>query len=88
MIKFQGAKITEQGVTFGIVVVQPHVLNNTQARSQMQSFGHRVFGLISIVLMAQIPGGQLQFFGRQDIVGSLANVPLAAIPLAQYNLSC
>jgi hypothetical protein len=28
-MQFEGAKVIEQGVTFGIIIVKPHVLQNT-----------------------------------------------------------
>jgi hypothetical protein len=38
-MQFEGAKITEQGVTFGIVIVKPHVLNNSQEQSGARALG-------------------------------------------------
>ena len=52
-MRFEGAVIREQGVTFGIVVVKPHILNNNSQVAEMQGFGRRAFGNMPIVLMAQ-----------------------------------
>ena len=43
-MKFQGALVKEQGVTFGIIVVKPHVLNSPSEADSMRTFGVRAFG--------------------------------------------
>lgn len=48
MCKFESAKFMEQGVTFGIVVVKPHVLSNHQEEMAARALGTRAFGLITI----------------------------------------
>ena len=40
-MKFQGALVKEQGVTFGIIVVKPHVLNSPSEADSMRTFGVR-----------------------------------------------
>lgn len=35
MSKWQGAVIKEQGVTFAVMLVQPHVLNNSSERDEL-----------------------------------------------------
>lgn len=42
-MKFLGAKIREQNVTFGIMAVKPYILHDPVARENMQDFGVRVF---------------------------------------------
>ena len=86
-MKFQGALIKEQGVTFGIVVVKPNVLNRPSEAEGMQNFGIRVFGAIPIVLMAQNPRGNPTYYGRRDIVKFLSKVPMQAIPWREYTLN-
>ena len=51
-MSFDGALIKEQGVTFAIVVVKPHVLTSTEKESIRLGF-MRYFGNIPIILMAQ-----------------------------------
>lgn len=87
MMKFQGALIKEQGVTFGIIIVKPHVLQNSNEAEAMRIFGNRAFGDIPIVLMAQNTGGIPTYYGRKDIVKFLANVPFYAIPWREYSVS-
>lgn len=87
MMKFQGALIKEQGVTFGIIIVKPHVLQNSNEAESMRIFGIRAFGNIPIVLMAQNLRGIPTYYGRKDIVKFLANVPPSAIPWREYTVS-
>ena len=86
-MKFQGALIKEQGVTFGIVVVKSHVLHNDAEAESMRRFGTQVFGVVPIVLMAQNSRGVPIYSGRRDIVKFLARVPLRAIPWREYTVS-
>jgi hypothetical protein len=67
-MQFEGAKITEQGVTFGIIIVKPYVLQNTAEQVSLRQFAARVFGSIPIVLMAQDSRGVPTYNGRPDIV--------------------
>jgi hypothetical protein len=85
-MKFQGAKISEQGITFGIVVVKESVLRNNQVSSEMQGFGMRAFGRIPIVLMAQNSRGIPTYKGRKDIVNFLANIDQSRIPYAEWSI--
>ena len=84
---FQGSLIKEQGVTFGIVVVKPTVLHNSNDANTMRRFGTHVFGPVPIVLMAQDARGVPTYSGRPDIVRFLARVPLYTIPWRQYTVN-
>lgn len=86
-MKFQGALIKEQNVTFGIVIVKPRVLDNSSEAASMRTFGVRAFGPVPIVLMAQNARGIPTYSGRRDIVNFLAKVPLQAIPWREYTLT-
>lgn len=86
-IQFEGAKITEQGVTFGIVIVKPHVLNSSQEQIGARALGTQAFGPVPIVLMAQDSRGVPTYQGRTDIVRFLSNVFVEQIPWQQYTLS-
>nr|WP_297274207.1 hypothetical protein [uncultured Agathobaculum sp.] len=85
-MKFQGALIKEQGVTFAIVVVNRSALQSPMTREQMQLFGHQVFGAIPIVLAAEGLGGTMKYWGRKDIVAFLSQVPVSLIPWKQYTV--
>lgn len=86
-MKFQGALVKEQGVTFGIIIVKPHVLNSPSEATSMRGFGVRAFGPVPIILMAQDSRGVPTYLGRRDIVKFLAKVPVQAIPWREYTLN-
>ena len=86
-MKFQGALVKVQGVTFGIVVVKPHVLTNSSETDSMRGFGMRIFGPVPIILMAQNAKGVSTYSGRRDIVNFLAKVPMQANPWREYTLN-
>lgn len=87
-MQFEGAIIKEQGITFAIVIVKPHVINNhSEANNMIQTFQVQAFGGIPVVLMAQDGRGTPRYYGRTDIVNFLANVPIHAIPWKRYSLS-
>lgn len=86
-MKFQGALIKEQGVSFAIVIVKPHVLDNRTAASEMQIASKHIFGNIPIVLMAQNSSGRPTYLGREDIVNFLSKISISRIPWQEYTLS-
>ena len=51
-MKFDGALVREQGVTFAIVVVKPQVLHSTEKENIRMQFAS-VFNFVPTVLMAQ-----------------------------------
>ena len=61
-MKFQGALIKEQGVTFAIISVKLSALQSPAIRNQMQMFGHRVFGAIPIILAAEVSRGTMRYW--------------------------
>jgi hypothetical protein len=84
---FQGAVVREQGVTFGIVVVQGHVLNSSSEGDNMRRFGRQAFGPMPIVLMAQNSHGVPTYQGRKDIVNFLASIDFRRIPWKEYSVA-
>ena len=86
-MKVQGAVIKKHGVTFAIVVVKSHVVQNAfQANRAIQGYG-ALFPRMPIVLMAQDQRGTPTYYGRRDIVRFLSKVPMHAIPWKQYTFS-
>ena len=85
-MKFQGALIKEQGVTFGIVIVKPHVIQVSSEAIQTQREFAPAFPGVPIILMAQDSQGTPTYYGRRDIVGFLANTPVSAIPWKEYTV--
>jgi hypothetical protein len=86
-MKFQGAVIKEQGVTFGIIVVKEYVLRDRTRADSLVARSQVVFGGIPVVLMAQDYSGRPKYYGRPDIVKFLAKVPMEAIPWKEYTIS-
>ena len=87
-MKFLGAKIREQNVTFGIVAVKPYVLQNPAARENMQDFGVRVFGYVPIVLMAknarpETPGYVLVRYSAAATAAPFSGLALTSLPISQ-----
>lgn len=88
MYSFEGAFIREQGVEFGVVIVQPHVINNhIEAARLITQFSAQHFGGHPVVLMAQDFQGVPTYYGRHDIAGFMANVPLTSVPWMKYTVT-
>jgi hypothetical protein len=86
-MQFEGAKLTEQGVTFGIVIVKPHVLNSSQEQTEARARGVSALGPVLIILMSQDSRGLTTYQGRPDIVRFLSNILVEQIPWQRYTLS-
>jgi hypothetical protein len=81
-----GAVIREQGITFAVVIVKPHVIHDTQqAQSAIAEFTP-IFRT-PVVLMAQEGGGRPRYYGRKDIAQFMSRVPLQAIPWKKYTIN-
>ena len=81
-----GAVIREQGITFAVVIVKPHVVSNPhEGQSAIASFTP-VFR-VPVVLMAQDGSGRPTYYGRKDIAAFMSNVPLGAIPWKHYTIN-
>ena len=86
-MQFQGAVITEQAVTFGILIVKEHIRNDFTRRDALVSEASRLFGGIPTVLMSQDHSGTPTYYGRSDIASFMASVPLEAVPWKEYTIS-
>ncbi|MHB1004924.1 MAG: hypothetical protein ACYC3S_04685 [Chloroflexota bacterium] len=90
ILTFEGALIREQGVTFGVVVVRPHLLesqNAAEANRLISAFEQQVFGQVPVVLMAQNGQDAPKYYGRKDVARFLASVPLRSIPWKKYTVT-
>lgn len=85
-MRVQGAVIREQGQTFAVVIVKPHVVQNQGAATEAITGLMPVFG-VPVVLMAQDGRGRPTFYGRPDIARFMSNVPLGAIPWREYTIN-
>lgn len=87
-MQIDGSIVTEQGVTFAIVIVKPHVLQ-TQATADVarQSFARIAdFAGLPIILAAQHSDGRMECQGRPDIVRFLGSVQASQIPWKRYSV--
>lgn len=84
-MEFEGAIIKEQGITFAIVVVRPHVLNSNIECNNARSSFSGIFPGMPIILMAQDSRGRATYQGRTDIVRFLSKVHISRIPWKRYN---
>jgi len=87
MIKIQGAVVKEQGVTFAITVVKSHILSSQHQCQEVASSFQSLFPGMPIVLMAQDTRGIPTYWGRQDIVNFLSNIPPSRIPWKEYTFN-
>lgn len=86
-MRIQGAVVREQNVTFAIVIVKKHVVENRlEANEALGSF-RPLFPGLPIVLMAQDHNGRATYYGRQDISRFLSRVPTRAIPWREYTFN-
>jgi hypothetical protein len=85
-MQFEGAVISEQGVTFAVIVVKKYVVENTaQARAAISNFSPAFPG-VPIVLMGQDNLGRATFFGRKDIARFLSGISPNRIPWRRYTI--
>jgi hypothetical protein len=84
-MELQGSIIREQGITFAIVIVKKHVIDNrTEADEMVHAFRMQVFRGLPVILMAQDSRGVPTYYGRDDIVRFLANIHPGRIPWKKY----
>lgn len=86
-MQFEGAVIREQGITFAVVVVKRHVVDNPTTANQAINSFRPAFPGLPVVLMGQDSHGRAKWFGRPDIARFLANTPLGAIPWRRYSMT-
>jgi hypothetical protein len=83
----EGAVIREQDVTFAVVVVKRHILDNSfDADRTIRSF-QPLFPGLPVVLMAQDHRGVPTYYGRRDISQFMASVPMSRVPWKRYTVN-
>jgi hypothetical protein len=86
-MRFQGAVIKEQRITFAVVIVKKNLIDNKfEADRAVLSF-QNVFPGIPVVLMVQDSRRVPTYYGRKDIARFMANVPLSAVPWKEYSIN-
>ena len=86
-MRVQGAVIREQGQTFAVVVVKPHVIQNrSEADRAIRGF-MPVFGGVPVVLMAQDSRGRPTNIGGAHKKRIMGAVPERGIPGGEYTIN-
>ncbi len=85
-MQVDGAIIREQGVTFSIIVVKQHVLQDISACEDFRFSMQSAFPS-PIILMAQDSRGVPTYQGHSDIVRFLSNLHPSRIPWKRYNVN-
>lgn len=86
-MQFEGAVIREQGVTFAVVIVRQHILDQSAQANDAIRAMQPAFPGLPVVLMAQNARGVPTYYGRRDISSFLANTPVRAIPWRRYTIN-
>ena len=86
-MKIQGAVVREQGVTFAIVIVKKHVVDNRFSADEAISNFSPLFPRLPVILAAQDHRGQFTYYGRSDITRFLASIDAGRIPWKEYTVS-
>ena len=81
-----GAVIIEQGVTFAIISVKPHVTQYTARATAFRQEISVFFPNMPIILMSQDANGTPHYFGRKDIVEFLKTIRVDQIPWKEYHV--
>lgn len=86
-MQIDGAIIKEQGVTFAIVSVKKHIIQNKMKAKEAQTSFAEYFPGMPIILMAQDSHGMPTYYGRKDIVDFLASIHPSRIPWKRYTFN-
>lgn len=86
-MQIDAALVKEQGVTFAVVVVKKHVVDNPVVAQQAIGSYRSAFPGVPIILMGQDSRGGATYYGRRDIVRFLSKIPFQALPWKRWNLS-
>lgn len=85
-MQFEGAVIKEQGVTFAIVIVKPHVLQSSATTAEARHAFQPYFRGLPVILMVQDGSSRPTFQGRTDIVKFLSRISISRIPWKRYTV--
>ena len=88
-MQIDGAILKEQGVTFAIVVVEPHVIQSQSRANDMRQSISTIadFQELPIILASQDTKGIFTYQGDGNIVKFLAAIDASMIPWKHYSVS-
>ena len=85
-MKIQGAAISVEGVNMAIALVSMDVVKNPgEADMAIEAIQPR-FGGVPVVLMAQKEDGSPVYYGDEELVRSLAFIPVDEMPWKEYSV--
>ncbi len=85
-MKVQGAAISLEGVNFAVVTVGMDLVKNPGEADMAIETIQPAFGGVPVVLMAQNEEGSPTYYGDEDLVRSLADVPIDKMPWKEYSV--
>jgi len=86
-MKIQAAAISLQGVYFAIAVVDIDLVNTPGEADMAIERISPSFAGAPVVLMAQKENGSPVYYGNEDLVRSLADVPIDKMPWKEYSVA-
>jgi hypothetical protein len=84
-MSFNAALVREQGVSFAVVAVKPHVFNSRTEQEEVSAGFQTIFPGYNIVLMRQVGRGRTEYYGRTDIVNFLSKLFVEQLPWKSYS---
>jgi hypothetical protein len=85
-MQIQAAVVREQGQTFAVVLVKPHVLTSSQEAGDTITAFQPCFPGMPVVLAAS-SGGSMRYYGRRDISRFLASISAARLPWRTFSIA-
>lgn len=85
-MKIQGAAVSIEGVNFAIALVGMDLVNNPGEADMAIGSMRPSFGGVPVVLMAQKDDGTPVYYGDEELVRSLAFVPIDKMPWKEYSV--
>ena len=85
-----GAIVREQGQVFGIIIVKPSAISDSQTAAKTRAAFQTAladFQGMPLILATQNSRGVFSYQGRRDIVGFLASIDASRIPWKRYTYS-
>jgi len=86
IMQFEAAVMNAEGTTFAVVIVKPDVISNSREANSIIAAIEKILEGKPVVLMAQDAAGAPTYYGRCDITGFMATVPVESIPWQKFSL--
>jgi hypothetical protein len=86
-MKIQAAAISLQGHSFVVALAQLELIQNPGEADMAIDTLQPKFGGVPVVLMAQRDDGSPVYYGEQDLVKSLEDLPVDKMPWKEYQFN-